>query len=136
MFHGTDFPIEKFDLDSVNPSSGRFDICLTDDDGIAEMYATRFEGMGDGVPTIIEFEIDGAKIADESTALEILGYDDIVSMNTSDVFHAIDEGRDQIVAAGFDAVRYTDCLPGTADRFECVRVYSRDAVEIVDSWEV
>lgn len=136
MYHGTDFPIEDFNLSDVNPSSGDFDICLTDCDGIAEMYATRFEGMGDGVPTIIELELaSDLNICTEEDAMRLLERDP-EAMTSRDIFYAIDSNRAAIVAAGYDGVEYRDCLPGTADEFTCTRIYTRDAVEILDSWEV
>lgn len=137
MYHGTDYPIEEFEL-TENPHREGFDLCLTDCQAIAEMYATRFEGMGgDGVPTIIEMEIaDGLKIATEREALEAIGILDPEAMTISDIFHAIDGGRSAIIAAGFDGVEYRDCLPGTSEVFTCTRIYKEGGVQIVDSWEL
>ena len=139
MYHGTDYSIEEFDLAEENPSSGRFDICLTDCESIAEMYATRYDFTGDGTPTILQVEIaEGLVIATQEEALLALGHaiEDIRMMGTSDTFHAIDQSGDALVAAGFDGVTYLDCLPGTAEEFECTRIYKGGAVKIVKHWEV
>ena len=136
MFHGTDHPIEEFDLDQGNPSNGgRFDLCTTDDDGIAEVFATRFHSPY-SVPTIVELEIsDDAKIAIEDEVLDILDIDPESISHPSQITDAVDDSRQRFVDAGYDAITFRDCLPGTTEVFECVRIYSRDAVEIVDSWE-
>lgn len=129
MLHGTDYPIEEFILEEGNPSCrGAFDICLTDDSSIAEMYATRWSGEG----TVVEFSVQSdLRIATQEEALAILGSD---AETTSDVFHAIDEGRAELVAAGFDGVTYMDQLPGTVDVFETTRIYRADALTICGSW--
>lgn len=133
MYHGTDYPIEEFDLTDVNPSTGAFDVCLTYSESIAKMYATRF-GMGG---TVITFDLDaGLRIATKEEALQALGFDRPEEMTTSDTFHAIDSGRNALVAAGFDGVEYEDCLPGTADVFDCIRIYKEGSLTIEDSYEV
>lgn len=128
MLHGTDYPIQEFILEDGNPSSGDFDVCLTDDSSIAEMYATRWSGEG----TVVEFDVaPDLRIASQAEALAILGSD---AETTSDIFHAIDEGRAELVAAGFDGVTYMDQLPGTVDVFETTRIYRADALTICGSW--
>lgn len=116
MYHGTDDI--NFDLTSGNPSSGGFDVCTTDDDSVAEMYATRF---GPGI--VIEFDYDDAVIASEEEALEALGFDEFERgfMSTSEKFNAIDTSLPKLREAGYDAVRYEDRLPGTADSFITTR---------------
>ena len=134
MYHGTDYPIEEFDL-SENPSSRCFDLCLTDDDSIAEMYATRWGGP-ESVPTIIEVELVGdLKIASFKEAMALIG-ECAEMMTTSDAFHAVDSNRAAFLAAGFDGVRYPDQLPGTAEVFECTRIYTEEKVRLVSSWTV
>ena len=137
MFHGTDHPEEEFDLDAGNPSNGgRFDLCTTDDDAIAEMFAGRFMSPY-SVPTVIELEIsDDANVASESEALDILGLEEEEISHPAQITGAVDDSRQKFVDAGYDAIRFRDCLPGTAEVFECTRIYNRDVVEMVDAWEV
>jgi len=129
MYHGTD-DIE-FDLEQDNPSSGGFDVCTTDDDSIAEMYAARWMSE-DAV--VIEFDISrDAVIADEDTVREVLGLDEWAT--PSEVFHAVDSSLQELRDAGFDAVEYTDQLPGTSDTFTTTRVI-QPVIEECDRWDV
>ncbi|MDZ7703319.1 MAG: hypothetical protein U5L04_02400 [Trueperaceae bacterium] len=116
MFHGTD-DID-FDLDETNPSSGGFDVCTTDDEEIAEMYATRW--MSEEA-VVIEFEFtDDATVADEDTVRDVLDLEPWAT--TSEVFHAVDSSLDTLRDAGFDAVEYTDQMPGDSRSFTTTRI--------------
>lgn len=129
MFHGTD-DID-FDLKQGNPSSGGFDVCTTDSDSIAEMYATRWMSPE---AVVIEFDISrDATVADEDTVREVLGLDKHAS--SSEVFHAVDSSLQELRDAGFDAVEYTDQLPGTAETFTTTRVI-QPVIEECDRWDV
>lgn len=73
MYHGSDFPADELDLSDVNPSSGCLDICLTDSENVAEMYATRWPS---DTATIYEFDLSAdAVVADEEETLAALGVD-------------------------------------------------------------
>lgn len=135
MLHGTDYSADEFDLDELNPSSGSFDVCTTDDEDVAEMYATRFMGE---FATIIEFDVArDARIADEQETLKALGYsdDEIIGMTPAQKFTAVDTSLDQLRAAGFDAVQYTDQLPGSPEKFTTTR-FIQPVIEICDAWDV
>lgn len=127
-FHGSDY--SALDMSALNPSSRRIDLCLTTSESIARQYATR---QGEGF--VHTFFACGLKIASQEQALELLGYDELDRMcmrrDTSALFHAFDECDARLILeAGFDGVEYLDCLPGTAETFECVRLFVLDADKI------
>lgn len=131
-YHGTD----DFDLDltQTNPSSGTHDICLTSCERIAWQYAERW---GEGI--VFEmWEVDDLRIASTEEGLAILGYDEIdVEMMLHDpsaLFSAFDQAGDAIIQAGFDAVEYLDRLPGTPEKFTCLRVYATHKLETTDRY--
>ena len=131
-YHGTDDT--DLTLNEKNPSSDCFDICLTDDESIAWMYAERF-----GAGVVFEFDVPrDLKIATTQEALEILGYDEFDQMemlcDPSALFHAFDQAGGAIKAAGFDAVEYLDQLPGDPRQFETLRVYSVDRLDLTDTY--
>lgn len=140
FYHGTDYGMD-FDITGENPSSRAYDICLTWDSRIAEMYATR---MGSFDAAVVEIDvIDDLKVCGQDEALTILGYDEDeireIGWDTSRLFHIFDcpTAHRVLEAAGFDAVEYEDCLPGTADVFTCTRVFvagklSVYAIEMVE----
>ena len=121
-YHGSDFEV----LEDENPSSGCFDLCLTDCERTAKSFATRF-----GSGFVHEFYFDG-EITSQEDALAILGVD-AEYLTPSDVFHAIDSGVKQLKAAGVVAVEYIDQIPGTADTYTTIRVFCPSAVEHTDT---
>ena len=123
-YHGTDDL--NFDITAINPSSRCYDVCLTWDEDVAKTYALRW--CSDEA-VILDIDADGLIIAETEEALEILGFDewDIREMlcDTSALFHTFDcqTNRAKLVAAGFNAVEYDDCLPGTTRTFVTTRVF-------------
>jgi len=125
MYHGTDQ--KELDLDADNPSTGGFDLCLARSKTVAEKYATRFSD--DGRVFDLELARD-ADIADEETVREILDIGPDAS--TGQVFLAVDAGLDQLREAGYDAVRYTDSLPGSVEQNQTTRVIRRGYLKVVN----
>ena len=127
-YHGT--PDAEFDATSDNPEVGRFDLCLTDDEDVAQQYAEdRSRGEE---PRIYAVEIDQSVgyLADEEEATEIAcevwGVD---SLNVF-LFEALDDPAvmEAIVEAGFIGVEFIDQCPGVYSEHDTVRIYDGDAV--------
>ena len=55
-------------------------------------------------------------------------------MSTSERFHVVDTSLSTLRDAGFDAVTYTDQLPGTSETFETTRVLTAGLLTIEDTW--
>ena len=128
-YHGT--PDADFDPTEDNPEIGRFDLCLTDDEGVAEMYA-KDRARCDDEARIFTVEIDQSVgyLADEEEATEIAcevwGVD---SLNVW-LFEALDDPAvmEAIVEAGFIGVEFVDQCPGVYSEHDTVRIYDANAV--------
>jgi hypothetical protein len=55
-------------------------------------------------------------------------------MSPSERFHVVDTSLSTLRDAGFDAVTYTDQLPGTSETFETTRVLTAGLLTIEDTW--
>ena len=131
LFHGT--PDKDFDPTAVNPRVGQYDLCLADDQAIAEMYAEdRAEGEGGAVFAVT---VEWSRLADEEEAeaiiCDVYGIDDL---GDAFIFEYLDDPSvmDAIVAQGFDGVEFLDQSPGCFESHDTVRIYKSDCVA---GWE-
>lgn len=117
MYHGS---AKNFDVSQPNPSVGRQDLCLTDEEEVAEEYGE----------TVFELKVDwglggSLKIADEEEAAEIARDVYGVSELVGWLFESLDDPlvMEAIVEAGFHGVDFVDQSPESFGEHDTLRLF-------------
>lgn len=123
MFHGSD---SQIDTDAANPSTGRFDLCLTGNPDVARQYGETVhrvelgpvdEAQPDEIDELIE-EYAGERPRDYWERIEWLDCADF---------------QRHLVEAGYTAARYPDTSPDNQCEHDCLRIFDADVVEGVEA---
>ena len=129
-FHGT--CDKDFDATSKNPKVDCFDLCLTGDKAIAQMYAEdRADGSGDDQIFAVTIDAPAGSLADEEVATEIAcdvwGVDSLTGFF---LFEALDDPAvmEAILDAGFVGVEFVDQCPEAFEEHDTVRIYDASVV--------